>query len=97
MCFSELSVTGGDNGVALGGSAVTLTCTEANTVSPDGTYKWYQNDGEISGETGQTIQIDPDNQNKAGTYKCEATFSTIVVQSADLAFRIYGRERSFQM
>ena len=97
MCFSALVVTGGDNGVAFNGSAVTLICTEVNAVSPDGPYKWYQDGGEIPGETGETIQINPDNQSKAGTYKCEATFSTIVVQSADLTFRIYGRERSFQI
>ena len=93
---SELSVTGGDNGAALNGASVTLTCAEANAESPDGTYKWYKAAVEISGETGETYLIVPDNHNKAGTYKCEATFYSVVVQSADLTFIIYGRERSFQ-
>ena len=94
---SELSITGGDSGAAFGGDTVTLTCTETNTVSPDGTYKWYLSDSEISGATSQTYEINPDSQDKAGTYNCEATFSTTVEQSPDLIFALYGRERPFHV
>ena len=90
-------ISGGDNGAALDGDAVTVTCTEANTTSPDGTYKWYFNDAEISGAAAETYEINPDNHNKAGTYKCEATFTSTVVQSSDLTFNIYGMERSLKV
>lgn len=93
--ISELSITGGDSGAAFGGDTVTLTCTETNTASPDGTYKWYLGSSEISGATSQTHEIDPDSQAKAGTYNCEATFSTTEEQSPDLIFAIYGREPPF--
>ena len=97
MCFvSELSVTGGNSGAAFDGDTVTLTCAETNTETPDGAYTWYKDAVVISGATVQTYEIIPDDQNKAATYKCEATFSTTVEQSADLIFKIYGRERSFQ-
>ena len=91
-----MSVTGGNNGAAFDGDSVTLTCTETNTETPDGTYKWYKDTVEMPAETAQTYEIIPDNLDKAGTYKCEATFSTTLEQSADLIFKIYGRERSFQ-
>ena len=96
MFISELSVTGGDNGAAFGGANVTLNCTEANAVTPDGVYTWYLANSVISGATTQTYEINPDSQTKAGEYKCEATFNTTVEQSSNVTFNIYGKKCSFR-
>ena len=97
LFVSALSVTGGNNGAALGAGNVTLTCEEDNgTLADDGAYIWYHNSVVITTAINQTYVILPDDHNKAGDYKCKAGFTSTDVESANLTFNIYGRERSFQ-